>query len=88
MPLIKEVPLMHRTLRRGLLIATTMTVAIVGITSTPVTAAAQPTQSTAANILPRGLPSLTNGTCSLLWDLLNAGSRNGSSPSASPPINN
>ncbi|MEK8106286.1 DUF4394 domain-containing protein [Micromonospora sp. M12] len=51
-------------------------IASVGITSTPV-AAAQPQRNTAANIPPRGLPSLSNGTCGVLWDLLNAGGRNG-----------
>lgn len=75
MHLIKEVPLMHRTLRRGLLVAATMMVASIGITATPVTAA-PPSQST-ASLPARGLPSLGTGTCTLLWDLLNAGGRNG-----------
>ncbi|WP_201272320.1 DUF4394 domain-containing protein [Verrucosispora sp. SN26_14.1] len=76
MPLIKEVPLMHRTLFRGLLCAATMVVTTVGVTSTPVSAA--PTShSTAQGIPSHGLPSLRTGTCTLLWDLLNAGGRNG-----------
>lgn len=76
MHLIKEVPLMHRTLRRGLLAAATMVAVGIGITATPVTAAPS-RHSTAANIPARGLPSLGSGTCTLLWDLLNAGGRNG-----------
>lgn len=76
MHLIKEVPLMHRTLRRGLLVAATMMVASIGITATPVTAA-RPSHSTATSLPAHGLPSLGTGTCTLLWDLLNAGGRNG-----------
>ena len=76
MHLIKEVPLMHRTLRRGLLVAATMMVVSIGITATPVTAA-PPSHSTTASLPARGLPSLGTGTCTLLWDLLNAGGRNG-----------
>ncbi|MEU1589596.1 DUF4394 domain-containing protein [Micromonospora sp. NPDC005710] len=69
---------MHRTLHRGLLIAATMMVASVAITATPVTpATAQPSRSTAATIPSRGLPALGNGACTVLWDLLNAGGRNG-----------
>ncbi|MGC4758926.1 DUF4394 domain-containing protein [Micromonospora trifolii] len=68
---------MHRTLRRGLLVAATTMVASIGITATPVTAATPPSQRTAATIPSYGLPSLVNGTCNLLWDLLNAGGRNG-----------
>jgi hypothetical protein len=75
-PLIKEVPLMHRTLRRGLLCAATMVVTTVGITSTPV-AAAPPSHSTTHGIPSQGLPSLRTGACTPLWDLLNVGGRNG-----------
>ncbi|WP_433309280.1 DUF4394 domain-containing protein [Micromonospora sp. CA-269861] len=67
---------MHRTLHRGLLVAATMIVASTGFAATPV-AAAPPVHSPAASIPSRGLPSLGNGTCTLLWDLLNAGGRNG-----------
>ncbi|MEW1585761.1 DUF4394 domain-containing protein [Micromonospora vinacea] len=68
---------MHRTIHRGLLMTAAMMVASVGIASTPVTAAAPQSRSTTSSVPSRGLPLLANGTCTVLWDLLNAGGRNG-----------
>ncbi|WP_410812169.1 DUF4394 domain-containing protein [Micromonospora sp. 067-2] len=68
---------MHRALRRALLLATTIAVASAGFTSVPANAASQSSTTTPSRIPSLDLPSLTGGPCNLLWDLANAGGRNG-----------
>ncbi|MGW5581474.1 DUF4394 domain-containing protein [Micromonospora chokoriensis] len=68
---------MQRTLRRALICTVTVVVTTLAMTSVPVTAAVSASHSTVASVPSRGLPSLLAGTCTLLWDLLNAGGRNG-----------
>ncbi|MGC5287494.1 DUF4394 domain-containing protein [Micromonospora sp. DT231] len=66
---------MHRTIHRGLLL--TGTAVVIALLTTSTGAAARPDRVASARTSSPALALLDAGPCTILWDLLNAGGRNG-----------